>query len=174
MTGLGDGAFFPSSIFDDGQILTIDNSNKMVIYDSSNPSITSNFTDINPSPKNIVVGPYRQEAFISNSSTLVDIINLTAPNPSTERAIRSGTDSRKLVISEDGSKLYCLNYADKTITVYDLAGSPKYTTTTTLNYSAYTQPYDFCNGENSNIIYVTCSRQPIRQLGQWIKYYQKS
>ena len=159
LNSVGDGAFSPSSIFDNGQILSID-ANKMVIYDSSNPSITSNITDINTLPSNIIVGPYRQDAFISNSAGLVDVVSLTAQNPNNWARVQSnasGQDSRKLVISEDGSRLYCLNYTDKTITVYDLAGYPQYSTRIIIDYRACGIAYDFCNGENSNTIYVTCS-----------------
>jgi formylglycine-generating enzyme required for sulfatase activity/photosystem II stability/assembly factor-like uncharacterized protein len=157
----GDGAFSPSSNFDNGQILAID-SNKAIAIDISNTSsiTTANITDINITPNGVAIGPLKQDAFIATSAGLVDVIS----SPSSDivswakvQSLASGSGSIKVLISNDGSRLYCLNINDKTITVYDLMGSPKYATRLILDYTGYGTPYDFCNGENSNTIYVTCS-----------------
>jgi formylglycine-generating enzyme required for sulfatase activity len=156
----GDGSFSPSSVVDNGQILVVD-SNKMTILDPLNPSNNIvNISDISLVPNSVAVGPFRDDAFISNSAGLVDVISLTSTNIGDWTKVLSlaaGADARKLLVSSDGSKLYCLNYADKTITVYDLLGSPKYATRIIMDYRNSGTIYDFCNGEDSNTIYVTCS-----------------
>lgn len=155
----GDGAFAPSSTFDNGQILVIDNA-KMIILESTNPTNVTNISDINTTPHSVAVGPFREDAFISNSTGLVDVIGLTSPNTSAWAKVLSlaaGSDSRKLLVSSDGSRLYCLNYNDRTITAYDLIGSPKYATRTIMDYRSSGIVYDFCNGENPDTIYVACS-----------------
>jgi formylglycine-generating enzyme required for sulfatase activity len=155
----GDGAFSPSSSFDNGQILVVDNS-KMMVLESVNPTNITNISDINTTPHSVSVGPFREDAFVSNSAGLVDVISLTSPNTSGWAKVLSlaaGSDSRKLLVSSDGSKLYCLNYNDKTITAYDLLGSPKYATRTIMDYRSGGTVYDFCNGENPDTIYVACS-----------------
>lgn len=155
----GDGAFAPSSTFDNGQILVIDNA-KMMVLENANPTNVTNISDINTTPHSVAVGPFREDAFISNSAGLVDVISLTSPNTSAWAKVLSlaaGSDSRKLLVSSDGSRLYCLNYNDRTITAYDLIGSPKYATRTIMDYRSAGIVYDFCNGENPDTIYVACS-----------------
>lgn len=156
----GDGPFSPSSAFDDGQILIADTT-KMVVLDTNNPSSNIvNISDINTTPHSLTVGPFRDDAFISNSAGLIDVVSLTAQNPSGWAKVLSlaaGSDARKILVSSDGSRLYCLNYNDRTITVYDLLGSPRYATRLIMDYRGSGIVYDFCNGENADTIYVACS-----------------
>ena len=155
----GDGTFAPSSSYDSGHILAVD-SGKALAIDVNSPSTIANITDINTTPSSIAVGPFKQDAFIANSAGLVDILSLTSGNINSWSKVESlaaGVGAIKVLISSDGSRLYCLNMTDKTITAYDLIGSPKYATRAILDYRNYGTPYDFCNGENDNVIYVTCS-----------------
>ena len=155
----GDAPLAPVSSFDPGQILITD-STKLTILESSNISDSTIITDINSTPFGLAVGYYRDDAFISNSAGLIDVISLLSPNKtgwSKVLSLGAGTDARKLLVSNDGSKLYCLNYADSTITVYILTGSLKYSTRTVLDYRSSGIAYDFCNGEDSNTLYVACS-----------------
>ena len=160
LNSVGDGSFNSDASSDGGYILAIDN-NKINILNILNTSaIINSINDINPGTSNIVIGPLKQEAFISNSSNLIDIISIASNDPnswSKTQSIATGSNPTKLLINNDGSRLYCLNSGDNTITVYDLVGTPKYATRLILDYRNYGTVYDFCNGENSNTIYVSAN-----------------
>lgn len=168
LNSVGDGAFNSDANSDGGYVLAID-SNKINIFDILNTSVSINsITDITASPNNIVIGPLKQEAFVSNASNLIDIISIAANDPNTwskTQSIATGSNPTKLLINSDGSRLYCLNSGDNTITVYDLIGTPKYATRLILDYRSYGSVHDFCNGENENTIYVSASNgQVIRTV----------
>ncbi len=155
----GDAPLAPVSSFDPGQILITD-SNKLTILENSNISDSITISDINPTPFGLAVGYYKDDAFISSSAGLIDVISLLSSNKTgwaKTLSLAAGTDAQKLLVSNDGSRLYCLNYADSTINVYVLTGSLKYSIRTILDYRSSGTAYDFCNGEDSNTIYVTCN-----------------
>jgi len=156
----GDGAFTTNAAGDTGYLVCAD-STKLNAINVTNPFDIKIINDINQTPTSIFIGYDRTQTFVSNSQNRIDIINSVDADPSLWARVGSivtGGSPRKILISEDSSKLYCLNYSDNTITVYDLLSNPRYAVRCIIDFKPNNiQIQDFCNGENYNTIYTTSS-----------------